>query len=317
VSKCMTTLAITLALVGSAQLAAAATKPPTAIVTILEGRATVIRALSEFEAAEGLRLLPNDLLRTEKDTVLRIEYEDETSLELGPETLLQLNHPASKRANRPALYLLAGWLKLGSGHGDAAAGDSFASVGMDVANLSGVIVVRADEAAHAIFEEQGSARWIDRSTRGAQSLTLKAGDFLVAGPNLPPQLEGRPAPQFLEALPRPYRDTLPLRYDRFKSRIVVPKGQVPFSYADVERWLNAEPSVRRQFVVLWHRKADNPAFRASLDRDLPMHPEWDRVLHPERYEPQEQQAGSRTSPAAAPDAPTSVRQAEVETPQAH
>jgi hypothetical protein len=50
-------------------------------------------------------------------------------------------------------------------------------------------------------------------------------------------------------------------------------------------WLNAEPTVRRQFVVLWRRKADNEAFRAALDHDLSKHPEWDPVLHPEKYEP--------------------------------
>jgi hypothetical protein len=307
---------IAIALLGSVQPAVAATRPtaakPTAIVTILEGRASVIRGLSQFEAAEGIRLLADDLVRTGQDTFLRIEYEDGTSLELGPETLLQLNHPARKRANRPGLYLLAGWLKLGSGKPESARA-SLASVGMDVVDLAGVVVVRASDASHEVFAEQGTARWIDRSARAAEPIALNGGDFLVAEPDMPPRLQGRPAAEFLAALPRPYHDTLPSRYERFKTRVVMPKGQGAFAYADVERWINAEPSIRRQFVVVWHAKAANPAFRAALDRDLPMHPEWDPVLHPERYETQEQPVANPPSPPSS----LSSRHAEADTPPPH
>jgi hypothetical protein len=308
---------IVLALLASTPLAGAPTNATAPIVTILDGRATVIRALSQFEAAEGLRLQADDLVRTEKDSFVRIEYEDQTSLELGPDTLVQLNHPLRKRANRPALYLLSGWLKLGSGTPDPAPRGALAAPGMDVTDLSGVLVVRLTDASHVVFDEHGTARWLDRSTRGAQPIALKAGDFLVSEPEMPPKLQGRPAEDFLQALPRPYRDTLPFRYDRFKTRAVAAKGQAAFTYADVERWLNTEPSERRQFVVLWRRMAANAAFRASLDRDLPMHPEWDPVLHPEKYLPKEQQPG----PSVANPVPTaesaSSRRAEAEITPTH
>src|SRR6266850_2474556 len=137
--KCM----IAFGLIAGAQLAGAA-KPtenlPLArqvgIVTILEGRATVIRGLSQFDAVQGVRLLPDDLVRTEESAFLRVEYADQTWIELGPETLLQLNHPAQrKRANRPGLYLLAGWLKLEC-KADAAASPSVASKDIDLVDLS-------------------------------------------------------------------------------------------------------------------------------------------------------------------------------------
>jgi hypothetical protein len=48
------------ALLVAAQAAGAAT--PRGIVTILEGRATAIRALSQFDAAEAMRLLGDDLV---------------------------------------------------------------------------------------------------------------------------------------------------------------------------------------------------------------------------------------------------------------
>src|SRR5262245_8028448 len=100
VFKCL----IILALFGGAQLAGAATPKSNAtavarvgIVTILEGRTTVIRGLSQFEAAEGLRLLAGDLLRTQPKSLLRVEYPDGCSIEAGPDTQLQLFHPAERK----------------------------------------------------------------------------------------------------------------------------------------------------------------------------------------------------------------------------
>ena len=295
--KCMIAIAL---LVSTHAMGAAR---PAAIVTILQGRATVIRALSQFDAAEGMRLLADDLVKTDKDTFLRIEYDDQSSIEVGPETQLQVNHPAArKKTNRPALYVLEGWLKLGAGKSESGGRPAFASVGMDVVDLTGVMVMRGANASRELFAEQGTARWVDRDPHGAEPVTLKQGDFLVAAQDRTPQMQPRPSADFTAALPRPFRDTLPFRYDLFKDRSVAPKNPVPFNYADVEAWLNAEPSIRRQFVVMWRRKADNAAFRASLDHDLQKHPEWDPVLHPEKYEPPPQPPAP-TSPAAGSQPP--------------
>jgi hypothetical protein len=103
-----------------------------------------------------------------------------------------------------------------------------------------------------------------------------------------PQVQKRPSPDFLSALPVQFRDLLPVRYPQFVARNVAIKAQIPFTYADAEPWLDAEPTVRRQCVLWWRRKAaQDAAFRASLDRNLQLHPEWDRVLHPEKYESDE------------------------------
>jgi hypothetical protein len=282
---------IVLALLGGATVAGATTPTgnvPSArqvgIVTILEGRATVIRGLSQFDALEGVRLLPNDLVRTDESTFVRLEYADRTWMELGPQTLLQLNHPAQKKlSNRPGLYLLAGWLKLEC-KSDPPASRSLASKDLDVVDLSGAVVLRATGADLAIFAEQGTARLIDRAKRGATPMILNQGDFLMVGQGKPASVERRPSADFVASLPHAYLDTLPYRYSLFEASAATPQNQRAFSYADVEPWINAEGPVRRQFVGLWRRKAVEPAFRESLDRDLARHPEWDPVLHPEKYE---------------------------------
>jgi len=305
---------IVLALLGGAPLAGAAT--PTAnvpsakqvgIVTILEGRATVIRGLSQFDALEGVRLLPNDLVRTDESTFVRVEYADQTWMELGPETLLQLNHPAQKKlSNRPGLYLLAGWLKLEC-KSDPPASRSLASKDLDVVDLSGAVILRATGSDLAIFAEQGTARLINRGKRGATPMILNEGDFLIVGHGKPASVQRRPSADFVAALPHAYRDTLPYRYSLFEARAATQQDQRAFSYADVEPWINAEAPVRRQFVVLWRRKAVEPAFRESLDRDLARHPEWDPVLHPEEYEIRAPtptgQPGRKRPPVLAPPQP--------------
>jgi hypothetical protein len=309
VFRCVTTLAI----FGGALLAGSATPTGnalaatpasrTGIVTILEGRATVIRALSQFEAAQGMRLVADDLLRTQQNSLLRVEYPDECWLQLGPDTLLQLSHPADrKRGNRPGLYLLQGWLKLGCKPNSGTEG-ALASGDVDLVGISGAVVIRANGESHAIFAEQGSARVIRRRARETTPMGLNHGDFLFIVPDRAPVVQPRPTAEFIDALPRAYRDTLPSRYSMFVNRAVDPKEQRTFSYADVEPWLNAEPSIRRQFVGLGRRKANDPAFRGPLDRDLAMHPEWDRTLHPEKYEEEEllqQQTRLSAKPDAAP-----------------
>jgi hypothetical protein len=269
------------------------------VVTILEGKASVIRSLAQFDVAEGVRLLPGDLIRTQPKSLLRIEYPDECSLEAGPDTQLQLFHPADKkRANRPALYLMQGWLKLGCKNGTDAA---FTLKDLDVVGISRVLVIHANGDSRAIFAEQGTAKVV----RHSGSVTLNPGDFLDVEPDVASDVQPRPTAQFMEALPRAYRDTLPSRYSVYVSRVVEPQNPRSFGYTDVEPWLNAEPVVRRQFVGLWVRKVNDPAFRAPLDRDLARHPEWDRILHPEKYEVETTvpppPAGANRNAAAQPD----------------
>jgi hypothetical protein len=264
---------------------AAGAAKTTALVTILQGNATVIRAVSEFGAVEGVRLLPDDLIRTDKDSFLRIEYEDETWIELGPETQLELGHPAEKRANRPSLYLLTGWMKLGCATSENGAKKALASTGMDLSDLSGTLIIRTVDLTHMIFTEQGTARWIDRTPHTKATVVLNRGDFLVTGEGKSPLVESRPAPEFVSALPVAYRDSLPMRYGLFANRSVAVPDQRAVAYAEVEPWIDAETSIRRQFVPLWRRKAvQDAAFRAALDRNLSLHPEWGPVLHPENYE---------------------------------
>ena len=255
------------------------------IATIVEGKAVVIRAMSKLDAAEGVRLRADDLVRTGKDAFMRIEYDDGASVDLGPDTLLQLNPPGRRKSERPGLYLLSGWLKLISGKPGPRYAPAFGSPQFDLLDLSGAVVARVDAGSCAVFVERGTARWVDRRAHTAPPVMLSSGDFLAFQRDEATLLQARPTADFLSSLPRAFRDALPLRLAKFQGHEVIAKSQGAFSYSEVEPWVNAEPPIRRQFVRLWRAKADDEAFRASLERSLSQHPEWGPVLYPELYEP--------------------------------
>jgi hypothetical protein len=197
---------------------------------------------------------------------------------------------------------MQGWLKLGCKAGTDA---SLASKDLDVVAISRVVVIKIGADSRAIFAEQGNARVNKHRAGDSGSISLNPGDFLVVDADRSSEVQARPTAQFMEELPRAYRDTLPSRYSIYASRAMEPQNQRTFVYSEVEPWLNAEGSIRRQFVALWIRKVNDPAFRGPLDRDLAMHPEWDRILHPEKYEVEE--TVPPPAVAAKPDAASQPR----------
>ena len=274
---------------------------PVGVVTILEGDVTAIRGLSRFAMSEGARVMANDLVQTGNGAFARVEFGDGTIVDLGPSTRAQLNRPSLRNGDRPALYLLAGWLKLSAGRPGAPAKAAVASPQFDVVGLEGESVERVQAASGAVFAEGGSMRLLDRRGRARTLLALKSGDFLALHSGEAPKISGRPAQEFVANLPREFANRLPSRIERFTAREVPAKPVGTFTYLEVEPWLDSEPGIRRRFVSEWATKADDIAFREQLDAGLSRHPEWERLLHPERFEPQAPNLAGASEPAPADD----------------
>jgi hypothetical protein len=83
-------------------------------------------------------------------------------------------------------------------------------------------------------------------------------------------------------MPRCFADTLPLRAQRFKDMQLAPAAGNDIGYDDVSGWIDAERALRPVFVQRWAGKARDPRFRAALLANLRSHPEWGRVLFPEK-----------------------------------
>jgi hypothetical protein len=95
----------------------------------------------------------------------------------------------------------------------------------------------------------------------------------------------RPDAAFIEAMPVPFRDTLPSRLARFAAKAVEPKVDREVNYADIEPWLNTAVAWRRGFVERFRPRLKDPEFRRAVDAHMSSHPEWDPVLHPEKFKP--------------------------------
>ena len=277
----------------AAGLAQAAARPP--ILSILDGKAQLLRGAERLELAQGVRLARQDIIETGAEgRLVRIEFDDGLAISLGPGSRLLLE-PAfiGERGRAARLYLLQGWIKLNlpapaAGAKPATTGPApLATPAFDLLSATGSVVALLAEGKAQAFVEAGTLalqeRDVGRPVGSPQ--TLRSGEFFSRVGSAKSGLTPRPAPDFVQALPRSFLDTLPSRAGLFKDREVAPKAQGEFSYADVRHWLAAEPTLRRAGMPRWRPLTRNPAFRDALVANMGAHPEWDRVLFPEKYLP--------------------------------
>lgn len=284
--------------------AAAATAAPT--VTILDGNAVLLRGAGRLQVAEGVRLAPQDILETAADAkLLRIEFADGLALSLGPGTRAMLEPRLAGEKGRAArVYLLRGWFKLNAAPaptGKPVATPSMAplaSPGVDLVAASGSVVASVQDTALQVFVESGEATLQERQG-GAPSgppQKLRSGEFLARAGGGKSAITPRAAADFVQQLPRSFLDTLPARAAMFGDREVTPKALGDIAYPEVQAWLAAEPALRRPAMPRWRPLTRNPAFRNALVANMAAHPEWDRVLFPEKYLPKPAYPGAAPAP---------------------
>ena len=115
---CLSVTAPLLVAWASLQAPAARAAEPQAVLTLLEGEATLVIGARAYAAAVGARLGAGVLLETDaKASLLRLEWPNGTVLDLGPATRVMVRPPAvaagkpvpySNYSNYP-YYLLQGW----------------------------------------------------------------------------------------------------------------------------------------------------------------------------------------------------------------
>jgi hypothetical protein len=262
-----------------------------ALATIVDGEARLVRDTARFTLVEGVGLQPGDIVETAAAAgLVRIEFgEGGAVLDLGPGTrvLLAPRLRDARRMRTATAYLLEGWVKLavptpgGASSASAAAVPAgFASERVDVAVLEGSSVVHVDEGRAAVFQESGQATLAEAAAaRGAAPRTLKTGETWLWRDGKA-AVAPRPDPEFVAALPRAFRDTLPRRSAAFQGKERPPKPLPAPTYADLEPWLTAEPALRLALLPRWQKLARDADFRRELVAHRKAHPEWERILFP-------------------------------------
>ncbi|MBV8503101.1 MAG: hypothetical protein JO006_15470 [Paucibacter sp.] len=246
-----------------------------ALVTISQGEATLLRDDTRFKLAEGVALKADDIIELGPQALLlRIEYADGSSLLLGPGSRVLVLPKLLAERSKARAYLLAGWAKF------SLAPDAEGMLASGLVDLSGkgsrgVLGLSNNRA--QVFAEGGE--W--KLRYGAGSVAMKGGDFVTVPATGKPETAGRPSPEFIQALPRAFMDTLPPRAQLFAGKDVPLKSVGTLGYADVRDWLTLpEPAVRRAELARWKSLAREAEFRAALIENLKSHPEWDPILFP-------------------------------------
>jgi hypothetical protein len=266
-------------------LALPANAAPFGIVTRLEGSGEFLRATARYSLEEGVNLEPGDIVELGDKSLVQIEFINSSILALGPKTRLFSFPPAAKKPSNE-FFLLQGALKVWVPKSDTE-GLRFTTphLSVSIADATALISTAADQS--AVFMERGEARAKEEgAAAAAANLTLiKSGEYYSRAANDKGSVAARPPQAFIAGLPRAFLDALPSFAAKFKDVDTVPKKTADFTYADVEAWLKSTPAVRKVLVPRWRAKAKDPAFRSALAANMKDHPEWDRILYPEKYLP--------------------------------
>lgn len=236
--------------------------------------------MSRYKISEGIFLKKNDIIELEAQSQAIAEFDDGTILGLGPETRIMILTSQGKASTNLDIFLLAGQLKLSTTN---TARYKFSSPLLSSVILKdGILVLRQDANMAMIFVEKGESASILTEPKG-NPYTLRNSGLYVAKQGQKAEVLPRPSADFVDGLPKMFLDNLPSRKEKFKSGGGQPKKMGDFNYNDVESWLKTSPEIRKVLVQKWRAKASDPIFRKVLIDNLKFHPEWDRVLFPEKY----------------------------------
>ena len=253
----------------------AALAQPVGFATLTEGKVALTRGAALYTAADGIRVQEGDILATGARSQTQIQLAGGTLLGIGPETELMLGKADSEVA------LLRGWLKVTQKKGAKAF--RLWTPAAQATLSEATVVARAGTGFLQAFVESGTL---------AAARTAKAGEF-IAYKGSESAVAPRPAADFVQAMPKHFLDPLPEMPDKLKERRVEPRRERDVAYEDVADWLKSPAPARRGFVRRFHGRIGDARFRAALDAHMRDHMEWDRVLHPEKYEEKQKEGAKK------------------------
>lgn len=256
------------------------------VVTLTEGPLRLIRGTSVFMVGEGTRLSPGDIVECADRGLAQLELDGGTIIALhGDSRLFLYSIPSGRRSrsNAPELVLLRGWLKAETKASDSAY--HFHTPLLTASTSDGTLLLHATPASVDVFlesgngmiEESGGRRAPNRAVEGkpGQYFFLAADKKIVSLP--------RPPGAFVAVVPISFQDTLPPRRQALRAKPSEPKPDHDVSYGEIADWLKIDRRWRRGFVRQFTPRLRDASFRQALAAGVKSHPEWDRILYPEKY----------------------------------
>jgi hypothetical protein len=258
-------------------------------VTLKEGSLRLIRGTMVFQGAEGVRLRPGDMLETSDKGFAQLESAEGTVIALGPSGRMLVTSQASSGE----FVLLSGWVKAESGSSHQTC--RVTGPLLTTTSKDGAIVVHATADSSEAFFESAAGRVSPATGEASGFAAAKPGQFFSRRAGKKTAVGTRPDSTFIDNMPISFRDTLPSRIARF-SKAVEPKPDHEVAYSDIEPWLKLA-AWKKSFVERFRPRLKDREFRSQMEAHLGEHPEWDPVLHPEKYQPSGPAGATESSPS--------------------
>ena len=266
--------------------ASAVAAAETGIYTIVDGEVRVLRDTVWFRLAPGARARDGDIVDASNEySQVQLEWPGGGAMNLQGPALVHIGAvvAADNKSGAAELVVQRGWIK-------AAAGKRPMRIRLPNATLDladAIVVARGDAQRSELFVETGSAKCSPVAARGKAQTALdaKSGEYLERVGDRAAVAQPRPPQAFVAALPRQFRDALPALAAHFSDEPELVRGR-EITLAEADAWL-APGASRRAFVRRFTPRLSDPAFRAGVNARITAYPEWDRILHPERYRPKE------------------------------
>ncbi len=255
-------------------------------LTLVEGNVELIRGATLYAATQGVRLGDGDILSIDPKGQAQIEFQDGAILNLSQGARAMLTNVGSGARGQSEIAVLSGWAKFTQKKSGKGAQYRYLTPRAEITAGEATAVLNAGDGSTDIYIESGAVRFSEIGRKGVQRIArdAKGGEFIVRRGEQPATLGARPSAEFIKNMPRHFRDDLPVLLDRYKNRRSEPKREHEVTYAEVEAWLKAGPPIKRNFVKRFETRSKDSEFRRKLIENLREHPEWDKVLFPEKYE---------------------------------
>ena len=258
-------------------------------LTLAEGSVELIRGATLYSASQGARLGDGDILSIDPKGQAQIEFQDGAILNLSQGARAMLTNIASGARGESEIAVLSGWAKFAQKKSSKGAQYRYLTPRAEITAGEATAVLNAGDGSTDIYVESGAVRFSEIGRKGVQRIArdAKGGEFIVRRGEQPATVGSRPSAEFIKNMPRHFRDDLPVLLDRFKNRRSEPKRDHEVTYAEVEPWLKAGSAIRRNLVKRFEIRSKDSEFRRKLIENLREHPEWDKVLFPEKYTPKD------------------------------
>ena len=248
------------------------------MVTLVEGGTRLLRGTTWFKLVAGARVEDGDIIEAADRAQAQVEFAG-TAVNLAGPGSIYFN-PAPEKSGAMMLTVAGGWCKVAV----VPPGLRLRAAPADVVVSDAVMVVRVAAPAAGWFIEAGSGKLIEATVTGADgpAHAVKRGEYWTRTASGVFTMAPRAAKAFVDDMPRHFTDALPSLAAKFKSKpqLVVERE---ITFTEAEPWLAGRD--RARFERRFAGRLRDPTFRRAAEPNLARYPMWDRMLHPEKYEP--------------------------------